>query len=368
MFWIVSSAMLSAYFGLNALAYPLIILVALVLKKPTYKIPLSGLIFFGLAILIYTFKSFEPNAIVLIRYLQVYFGFIIFYIVFSQWVGKIDIDKLSVILCTFVFFDALLINILPEGIYLPNYPNFDGPMLDGHSTNYFGFYQRPNGFCANASMTSTVLAAIYTITKTRMVKILLSFSVLILASTTGLALLIVAALLTSQHKVTSALVLGCLIGSVYLLSLVTDEYFIARLSPWYFLMIFEYTFEQYADQLRPVAYSALLGSNYLLDGMPMYNTDNGYAPFYYTNGIILTLAYLSVMFWKRAQQQRIPLLILLLGAFHYPAVFTVPGQIFFALLLLDKFQVCAFLQAKRERTGAQEFGKSNKWKTQFLAS
>jgi hypothetical protein len=330
--------MISAYFSLNAYAYIFAVLSLIVLNNKEYRVPVPGVVFLAIVIFCYFFKTIEPNAHVLPRYIQVYFGFFVFYFSFAMWRGSVDFEKLATFLCCTVFIDALLINILPEGIYLANYPNFDGPMIDGHATNYFGFYQRPNGFASNASMTSTILAAMITMTNSKNIRVLLCISIIISASTTGILLMAVALILSSRSVILTSLAAIGVGVLIYILSLFIDEYFVHRLTPWYFFMILEYSFDQYLAELRPVTSSILLGSNYLIDGIPMYITDNGYAPFYYTNGIILTLGYVSVLFWRRTIVNRQSILILLIGAFHYPAIFTVPGQVFFALLLLDKFK------------------------------
>jgi hypothetical protein len=302
-------------------------------KTTYYKTPMFFLLF---AVIIYILKFFQPDNFTLIRYFQVYFGFIIFYIMFSAMKGAVNKETIGIMMALFIISEAILINTVVDPHLLGNFPSFNGVIPDDHLTSYFGFYRRPYGYGTNASMTSTMLVVMYSISDRTKTKRLLATAILLSASITGYGLFLIALFLVSKRKVLITIVLGSLLIAIQIILQQIDVHFAYRVSPQFVWMIIEYAFEQNLNLLRPDDYSILFGTNYLIDGEAIYLTDNGMAPFFYTNGLLLTFAYLGTPFWQGSYKSKIPFILLFVGIFHYPAIFTMPGQVLFALLLTNK--------------------------------
>ena len=204
-------------------------------------------------------------------------------------------------------------------------------------------------------MTSTLLVVMYSISDKKKNKLLLFFAILLSASTTGYVLFLLAVILKSKRKMLTTIVCGIGIPLVPWIAENIDVNFSYRISTQYVLVILEYTIEQYIEHLRPENYSFLLGENYLIDGEPVYLTDNGVAPFFYTNGLLLCIAYLGTAFWPGAIKEKAPFILFFIGAIHYPAIFTMPGQVLFALLLANKFRPALQAEAPLNRKATEIF-------------
>jgi hypothetical protein len=323
------------YIGQGSIAYGVAIAFILFNITSLAKLNKNFLLFCFLILSVYTAKSLFPNAYVLLRYWQVYFGFLIFYLFFYLNNTTISIEKISLLLSVMVIAEAILINTVIPATAMLNIPSSDGGLLDGHYTNYFGFYQRPYGSCANPSMTSTLLVVLYTLALQKNTKWLIISAVFLSGSTTGYMLLVIAYFIKNPLSIRTILYFALIIFLAIIFSR-ADEYFAYRISPIYLLTIVEYTIEQFFALLKPDDYSLLIGINYLVDGEPIFQTDNGWAPFFFTNGLLICAAYLLTPFWKGSFPQKAPYLIFLIGAIHYPAIFSLPGQVIFALLLSNR--------------------------------
>jgi hypothetical protein len=329
--------MIMPYAGQGGIAYAMAALTIFLRIATIRNLNRQFLFFSTLAIGVYLFKSFSPNADLLIRYWQVYFGFLIFYLLFYSSSNTVSIENVAILISMTVIIEALLINtIMPVSLML-NMPTHDGILIEGHYTNYFGFYQRPYGPGTNPSMTSTLLVVLYTLIKRKSVKWLVFSAVTLSASTTGYVLLLIAYFILNPVNFRGLSYL-IMIGLLAFILSALDDYFLYRISPAYLMTIAEYTLDQYLSHLKPDNYSLLIGTNYLVDGEPFYQSDNGWAPFFYTNGLIILIAYLLTPFWKGSYQKKAPYIIFLLGAIHYPAIFSLPGQVIFALLLSNRIR------------------------------
>lgn len=324
------------YLGTGGAAY--IIAIGCIALYTTYrtKYSITAIYFFFFVIIVYILKFYQPDSFTLIRYFQVYFGFIIFYIMFSAMKGAVNKEKIGIMMALFIILEAILINTVVDPHLLGNFPSFNGVIPDDHLTSYFGFYSRPYGYGTNASMTSTMLVVMYSISYRTKTKWLIGTAILLSASITGYGLFLIALFLLSKSKVLITIVLGSLLIVIQIIFQQIDVHFAYRLSPQFVWMIIEYAFEQNLNLLRPDDYSILFGTNYLIDGEAIYLTDNGMAPFFYTNGLLLTLAYLGTAFWPGSYKSKTPFILFFVGIFHYPAIFTMPGQVLFALLLTNK--------------------------------
>lgn len=326
------------YLGTGGPAYLVAIVFIFLFSKGKTKYSKTAICFILFVFFIYTLKFYDSDYLVLTRYFQVYFGFYIFYLMFIGLKGDVDKEYVAKMMALFVIVEAILINTVVPPQLLGNFPSFDGVIPDDHLTNYFGFYHRPYGFGANSSMTSTMLVVMYSISERARVKVLLAFAIILSASITGYGLFLIALFLTSKRKVLITILLGVCLVLLQLVMQDIDVHFAYRVSPQFVFMMLEYALEQNIVHLRPDEYSLLIGTNYLIDGVPVFLTDNGMAPFYYTNGILLCIVYLGTAFWPGTTKNKVPFIIFFIGVIHYPAIFTMPGQVLFALLLSNKLK------------------------------
>lgn len=328
--------LLMPYLGTGGPAYLIAIGCIVLYSNFKTKYTKTSIYFVLTVVGVYIIKFYQPDNFILIRYFQVYFGFIIFYLMFVGMKGDTDKETIGKMLAVFVITEAILINTIVPPQLLGNFPTFNGVIPDDHLTSYFGFYRRPYGFGSNASMTSSMLVVMYSISDKVKTKWLLTLAIILSASITGYGLFLIALFLTSKRKIPIAIGLGLCLLILQLIMQRIDVHFAYRISPQFVWTIIEFTMEQNLSSLRPDDYSILFGTNYLIDGEAMYLTDNGMAPFFYTNGLLLCIAYLGTAFWPGAYKKKVPYIIFFVGIFHYPAIFTMCGQVLFALLLANK--------------------------------
>jgi hypothetical protein len=317
-------------------------------SKSTYSI--TAIVFSIFVIAVYLIKYFEPDNFALVRYLQVYFGFILFYFMFRSEAGTVDKNRLAIMMSLFVIVEAILINTIVPPTLLGNFVSENGELASTHITKYFGFYQRPYGYGANASMTSTMLVAIYSLLDKAKIKRIVELAIVLSLSTTGIMLLALTIFLKSKKKLVIGIIgLLLFISSGIILSQI-DPQLAYRMSIDYIVTILEFTIEGNSTLLRPDDFSLWIGSNYIFNGIPIYLTDNGIAPLFYTNGIFLTLALIGTIYWPSAIKEKLPFIILFLGVLHYPAINTMVGQVLFALLLANKFSPALKIRAPLGRS------------------
>lgn len=333
--------------GIGSVSYPIIGILFLYSLGSDTIIDKRAIVFLSIAIFIYIIKMMYPDSNVLLRYFKVYFGFLVFYIYFTNLTEYIEIDKLALFSSWCVIIEAVMVNTVLPPAMLGNYPVTNGMVTVGHATNFFGFFQRPYGFCANPSMTSTLLVSLYCMVESKKSRRFLLFAVFISFSTTGLTLLLLVIFYKSKRKNLIVIVMLSFIVLISSILSLVDSNVAYRFSPKYFTFIFYYFLHQFGASLMPESYSPWIGTNYMLNGEYVIFTDNGAAPFFFTNGGILSILFILTLFWPKSINTRFSILILFIGALHYPAIFTVPGQIVFALLLSGKTVVSTLDKHKK---------------------
>lgn len=331
---------------LGFLVYPIYFILPFL--QPSYKFNKLLLMYLLLAILFFAGKSFyETDVSVSIESFKYYFGFIVFMIFFYSSSNKINnnLVLLLVLLFVSIFIEYFIINynLLPSQYWF-NVANADGALLHLQTEGQM----RPYGIGKNATMTATLIVTFYVHLMTEInhkyltdfkIKILLTLlfitSVLVVGSGLGYFLSIVAmyfVLANTKTKRIIFLFLLLLLFAVTFYIIETNLDGFSRFSLSYVEYLIEFKKEQLFVTLLPENYGVI---EILFGALNQrgFSNDVGWIPFFYAVGLFGSIMYGLILLFNTNEYNRKSLFILLLGAWHYAAIFSIPGQILFAYLL-----------------------------------
>ena len=207
-------------------------------------------------------------------------------------------------------------------------------------------HMRPYGIAKNPTMTSTLVVSCFLYfrmhlfrRKTRWLLFVLVLSVIILLrSGTGIILFVFAIVIFSRSsfglKILGIVLLIALVFLVIAL-VYNDIFYYLRVTPEYIGFLLQFKLEQAFVGLVPKDYSFIN----VIFGAPEqtgFTNDIGWIPFFYAFGLGGCVVYLLVLVRHMGRSTKGPIIILLLGALHYPAIFSIPGQMLFAFLLSER--------------------------------
>lgn len=297
------------------------------------------------------YKSYQSQlafSFILFRY---YFGFFIFYFFFRITLKKMDTNQLLWLLSGSILLEALLVNTVIPPSLLPNYPSTT--LWNGEptfETRILGFYQRPYGIGNNSSVLGSLLVIVMIFNDYMNAKLgikldkklkYLSYGSLMLTAS-GLAIVLFFVYLLLKIKPFKNIwrvlaFLGCLAG-FYVLIFVFDVFNVdgyERLSSVYFTFLYEFKIMQITD-----VYDKLSDTYMLLFGNVIENTqdlivtsDFAWNDLFLTTGLLGVVIILSFLFMKSNRTNIFIILIFVLGAIHYAALFSLPGQILAGYIL-----------------------------------
>lgn len=331
---------------LGFLVYPIYFILPFL--QSSYKFNKLLLMYLLLAILFFAGKSFfETDILVSIESFKYYFGFIVFMMFFYSSSNKIhnNLVLLLVVLFVSIFVEYFIINynLLPQEYWF-NVTNSDGilshPQTEGE--------MRPYGIGKNATITATLLVSFYVHIMTEVnykyltnfkikliITILFLISIIFLRSGTGYFLTIIAFYFifanTLLKKIIYGLIFGIIFGIIFYIIESNLEGF-SRFSLSYVEYLVVFKSEQIFVTLLPQDYTIV---NFLFGALNQrgFTNDIGWVPFFYSVGLFGLSLYLIILLWGINKYNKKSIFILLLGAWHYPAIFSIPGQILFAYLL-----------------------------------
>lgn len=253
------------------------------------------------------------NGLYIVRY---YWGFLLFYLIFRSGI-QIDVEKLLLFLSILTVIEAVLINTVISVEMLPNYPP------SGSMNHEIGAYHRPYGFGGSASASSLILAALLAVSKLgwkgKSLSVVAISACMSGSGFIGLFIYLLATISLRWYLLLVPLILGVMFsGGVY------------HISSDYISFLIDFKLSQLSDQLS-------LG--HLLIGQPLDGSVEGPGGDFATlgflllNGLVGMSIFLIVLVVNINPKNWLPILIMLVGSFHYGAIFYLPGQFIFGYLL-----------------------------------
>lgn len=331
---------------LGFLTYPFYMIVPFLQKN--YKFNKNILLYTLFLLSFFLTKSFfEPDKLLSIESFKYYFGFTIFLLLFYSSSNKI---KNSLVLLIVIFIISIIIEyfiinyqLLPREYWF-NVARPDGTLSHVQTEGDM----RPYGIGKNATITATLLVSFYVHIMTEVnykyltnlklkliITALFLISIIFLRSGTGYFLTIIAFYFifanTLSKKIIYGLVFGVVFGIIFYIIESNLEGF-SRFSLSYVEYLIGFKSEQIFITLLPQDYSFI---NFLFGALDQrgFTNDIGWVPFFYSVGILGLFMYMIILLWGVNKYNKKSIFILLLGAWHYPAIFSIPGQILFAYLL-----------------------------------
>jgi len=337
-------------FGMGFPAY-LWALLFIVLKFKSLKFTRFDFFFLILILTFFFIKLGETEIVANLTLFRYYFGFYVFYLYFKCRHVELDFEKLLLFIFIVICLEALLINTVIDPTVLPNYP----PTAEEDVINktFMNFYKRPYSIGNNASITGTLIIAIlfyaYSTgvglnqTKLNTIFYLSFLSILLLASGTGLMLLIlflIYRLKPFKNIVNSAMsvLLVALLYYVIFKTEITNFDDFDKISSIYFDFLIEFKSQQIEDVLAKMhhGYQYLIGIEFENKTEIVTWSDFAWNNLFECFGIIGVLLTLAFLFVKANKYSYLPVCLFVIGAFHYAGMYALPGQLFLGYILANK--------------------------------
>ncbi len=348
------SLFLLSLLGTSLPAY-IVVICFLLYKISHLKFKIQDFIFLLAIVLwfILKVKQIDLNSsIILFRY---YFGFYVFYLFFNNVNIDLRLDKLLWVICGAIVLEAILINTIVSSEWLPNYPKNEIGEF-GAQTKIFGFYQRPYSIGTSSTITSTLVMVLifyvfgFTkdsgIDKSKVLLIFSIFTVLILVSGTGYVLL----LLFGVYKIGPFKNLLSAIISIGMLFLIYYLIFIAdigsldgldKISSAYLEFLYYFKIMQIDDviyYLRAVPDQIFIGKAFEDSKQLVIWSDFAWLNLFECTGYLGFFITISIFLFKTNRYNYIPIFVFFIGAIHYGAIYSLPGQLLFGYFASTKFK------------------------------
>lgn len=334
------------YLGLGALAQIIILLfISIELLRGT-KVTLSAVdqcLFLCISI-IFIFKIIHVPLSVNIILFRFYWGFALFYLFFLITKVKINFLFLFWITAAVSILEGILLNtIMPVGT-LKNIPIAHVELMSDEVD--LGFLKRAYGFASSPTSSATIMVAlltsIYVFQKEKFRDYFIFLTAVVLVffgSGTGFLLFFVFLLVRYKLYTGFKLLIGLLLvfgAVVFVLSQdINEGGILMRMSGNYFETLIELKYIQITEVFNKInksVYDFIFGASYESIEEARIMSDFGWIDFLECYGIIgITIFILFILLKKKFFT--FPVLIIILGFFHYPAIGSIPGQILFANIL-----------------------------------
>ncbi len=289
---------------------------------------------------------------ILFRY---YFGFYVFYLFFNNINISLKLDKLLWIICGVIVLEAVLINTILPIQYLPNYPK-DGFGNFVAETKILGFYQRPYSIGTSSTITSTLVMFLVfyvfgfsknkNIDKSRKLLIFSVFTVVILGSGTGYALLLlflVYKIGPFKNKVSAIVSVGAILLIYYLIFIADIGSLdgLDKISAFYLEFLYNFKVNQIEDViyvLRSVPNQLIIGRAFNDAKELIIWSDFAWLNLFECTGYVGLFVTIFIFIFKIDRFNNIPILVLLVGAIHYGAIYSLPGQLLVGYFMSSRFK------------------------------
>lgn len=337
------------YLGVGFYAHIIILLILFLwmLKKGTPMtfsyLDLFLFLFLGIISVI---KSMGISALDNVLLFKFYWGFILFYIFFKYSGYKLDYRLLFILVCGVTIVDFVLINtIVPVGMM----KNVPGGELNISAAEKIGGFYRSYGLGSSPTVSATIIVVLLACCYYRQRELFKNRYILytilplvFLGSGTGFFLFFLFLFFKYRLYRGWKLIIGILFILIllYIMLLMMENEntgLLSKMSLVYLTYLVSFKTEQImtvVDLLNKSVLEFLFGHNYSVGEGLRIMSDFGWLDMleaYGYFGVILLCCY--ILFKKKLLY--IPVLLFLIGAFHYPALFSIPGQLILGSLLVN---------------------------------
>ena len=264
--------------------------------------------------------------------LRFFWGFLVFFVFFSSENSSEEKNKYDGYFRTVVHTSILLllvefISSNALGIQWPNRTHdFFGDLVSGIARAY--------GFGGNASVTVVLLVSLSAVLFRGYLRDIVVF--LMALNTTGFIVIYVKAMLRSRIavKILFSLTALAIISSGVFLADYYKYPFLEKLSTSYISYVYEFKKAQVVTAINSLGLRDFLFGQSLRDvGLGLRTGDFQALDFFLFNGFLGVALFVLIVGANVNKRNAIPVMLLLLGSFHYQVIFSFPGQIIFGWIL-----------------------------------
>lgn len=263
-------------------------------------------------------------------------GWLIFYFIFKpSIVSRKVLTATLVILSVLTIVEATLVNTVISAKMLPNFPKDVEGVIGTYSLVAGTGYQRPYSFGGSPQVGSALLVTLMALCHVQRWRLwLATLAVLSCASGTGaFALLFLLLVKYPVQMVKAALPLSfiLLVGTLWFLPQVEFvQVMLVEKVGWEYVGFLA----DYSIEVANIVYNRM-GLYEFIFGSSGFGHGGDWAllSFGEMNGLVGLLVFLLMIFSRTNRANRFPLLIILAASIHYGAIFFMPGQMIFGLLL-----------------------------------
>ncbi len=285
-----------------------------------------------------TYALVYNNITGLIYAFRLNFGFV-FYIIAIQYIRLPKLETIAIVLALITLIEFTVINIHPGLIeILPNYNKIFSESFSSGGVHSFG---------GNRTVTGVLLLAIYSylekISAARFTKFLVITGVLISGSGTAYSIL----LLYFGYRARSQIVyiiIFCICVYLFLIADLEEFLYLEKFNSEYINFIFEYKLDQINDLKNKMNFSSyffgigdlsFVSSSAEIDGYGSLYGDFLLLDFFARYGLLGASSLLFFVFFFVNRTSFIPVLIIVGGTLHYHVLFSTPGQLIIAILIVS---------------------------------
>ena len=266
----------------------------------------------------FLFYKFIYLGLNIFEYLRIYFAFFLFYLIFKKII--INFNTISKILFVIHVLEIIAITFNVEGVGLFNLDVNTGFSLFGTD------FRRPVGIFTNSAMSACAYLVILTLTTDKLVRLLMSLTIITYFSGTGIIGLFIY-LIYKNFNLTKLFV------GLLLFTLLSQSNILNKISDIHIMLLLELKIKIILDHINKMEINELLfGSNEI-----HYLSDFGTFLFlssYGVYGIIVITAFIGS---KMNKENHIPILMtLILSVIHYPFTALAFGALLLGIILSRK--------------------------------
>jgi hypothetical protein len=268
---------------------------------------------------------------------------------------KLNFGRLLFLISACVIAEAFLINTIISPEILPNYPAVTDDRVT-YETRILGFYQRPYSIGTNASITSTIIIVLMFYTRAmgielnRITKVVATTAIILLGSGVGYMLFLLYNLFLLQpfKNVIRSVISVSFVLLLYFLIFIADigaTEGLEKISSVYL----EFLYELKAGQMEDVRYALHHAAKGVLIGQQFHEpseliiwSDFAWNDMYYCTGLLGVGLLVFILLIKFNRYNWVPFLIFIIGAIHYGAIFSLPGQLLLGYFFSLRGEVQAF--------------------------
>lgn len=337
------------YLGVGVYGQILVILLILfqIVNRKFHPITNFDIVFLLCVLSVFFIKVLNIGVVNSVLILKFYFGFLLFYVFFKITKFNLNYKLFFILTCFVTAIDFILINTIVPIQMMKNVP---GGEFNVAAQTISGDYYRCYGLGSSPTVSATIvvvlLASVFYYQRNQYKDIYLIFASLVLTMFgSGTGFLLFFLFLFFRFKLYKGLKIWIgllvLILFVFVLILIDQSAnggLFSRISIVYLDVLFDFKIDQTSEVLLKIHDSiiqTLFGYNYATHEGLRIMSDFGWLDSLEAFGYIGTaLIWIFVIVKKKFFNP--PVFLLMIGAFHYPALFSIPGQILFATLLTRK--------------------------------